>query len=194
MSEMKIYLASGSPRRREFLENIGLDFEVIPSNVEEDMSQKISITKLAKNLAYIKAKDIFDRTTGDRVVIGADSMVYMGKTIFGKPKHIEHARFMLKKLSGCWHRVITGLTVLVERDGVAREYILYDITKVKFIKLSDGMIEEYLKSEEYRDKAGAYAIQGKANCYVEKVKGALSTVIGLPAYKLLKILQLEDVK
>ena len=151
---MKIYLASGSPRRREFLENIGLDFEVIPSNVEEDMSQKISITKLAKNLAYIKAKDIFDRTTGDRVVIGADSMVYMGKTIFGKPKHIEHARFMLKKLSGRWHRVITGLTVLVERDGVAREYILYDITKVKFIKLSDGMIEEYLISEEYRDKAG----------------------------------------
>ena len=151
---MKIILASQSPRRKELLSLMGLDFDVMPSNTEEDMKQKVSPAKLSEILSEQKAKDIFDKTSGNRVVIGSDCMVFADNKIFGKPKDDAEAKQMLKTLSGNWHKVITGLCVYVERDGIVTKYSTHDITKVKFVTLDDVMIENYLKTGEHKDKAG----------------------------------------
>lgn len=189
---MKIILASKSPRRKELLSLLGLTFDVMPSNAEEDMKQKLSIGKLAENLSLQKAQDIFNQTSGDRVVIGSDCMVYVKGKIFGKPKDDDDAIKMLKTLSGSWHKVVTGLCVLIERGGVVTKYCTHDITKVKFVKLTDEMIEKYLKTGEHKDKAGAYAVQGYSGAFVEKLNGNYSTVIGIPTHKLYQILHKED--
>lgn len=189
---MKIILASQSPRRKELLSLMGLDFEIMPSNAEEDMQQKMSYEKLSEVLSEQKARDIFEKTTGDRVVIGSDCMVYVKGKLFGKPKDDIEAVKMLKTLSNSWHRVVTGLCVLIERDGKVTRYCTHDVTKVKFIKLTDQMIENYLKTGEHRDKAGAYAVQGYSGMFIQKIDGNYSTVIGLPTHKLFQILHNEN--
>ena len=189
---MKIILASQSPRRKELLGLMGLTFDVMPSGAEEDMHQKLPIGKLAEVLSEQKAKDIFNKTTDDRVVIGSDCMVYAKGKIFGKPKNDEEAIQMLKTLSGKWHKVVTGLSVLVERNGIVTKYNTYDITKVKFVKLDEQMIADYLKTGEHKDKAGAYAVQGYSGMFVEKLYGNYSTVIGIPTHKLFQILHKEN--
>lgn len=189
---MKIILASQSPRRKELLGLMRLTFEIMPSDTEEDMNQKLPIGKLSEVLSEQKAKDIFNKTTGDRVVIGSDCMVYVKGKIFGKPKNDEEATKMLKTLSGSWHKVVTGLCVIVEREGEVKKYCTHDITKVKFIKLTDQMISNYLKMGEHKDKAGAYAVQGYSGMFVEKLNGNYSTVIGIPTHKLFQILHKEN--
>lgn len=189
---MKIILASQSPRRKELLSLMGLDFEIMPSNAEEDMQQKMSYEKLSEVLSEQKARDIFEKTTGDRVVIGSDCMVYVKGKLFGKPKDDIEAIKMLKTLSNSWHKVVTGLCVLIERDGKVTRYCTHDVTKVKFIKLTDQMIENYLKTGEHRDKAGAYAVQGYSGMFIQKIDGNYSTVIGLPTHKLFQILHNEN--
>lgn len=189
---MKIILASQSPRRKELLSLMGLDFEIMPSNTEEDMHQKMSYEKLSEVLSEQKARDIFEKTTGDRVVIGSDCMVYVKGKLFGKPKDDTEAISMLKTLSNSWHKVVTGLCVLIERDGKVTSYCTHDVTKVKFIKLTDQMIENYLKTGEHKDKAGAYAVQGYSGMFIQKIDGNYSTVIGLPTHKLFQILHNEN--
>ncbi|MBQ7884595.1 MAG: septum formation protein Maf [Clostridia bacterium] len=189
---MKIILASKSPRRKELLSLMGLDFDVMPSTTEEDMQQKLKITKLAEVLSEQKAKDIFDKTSGNRVVIGSDCMVYVHGKLYGKPKNDAEAVAMLKTLSNSWHRVVTGLCVYVERDGNVTKYCTHDVTKVKFVKLSDQMIENYLKTGEHKDKAGAYAVQGYSGMFIKKLNGNYSTVIGLPTHKLFEIMHKEN--
>lgn len=189
---MKIILASQSPRRKELLSLMGLNFECKPRDKEEDMSQKMSIRKLSESLALQKAQDIFNQTNGNRVIIGSDSMVFLKGKIFGKPKSDDEAFQMLKTLSNNWHNVITSLCVLIEKDGKTKQYLTHEITKVKFMKLSDQMIFDYLKTGEHKDKAGAYALQGKSGKFVEKIHGNMSTVIGLPTCKLFKILTKEN--
>ena len=189
---MKIILASQSPRRRELLSLMGVDFEVMPSDTEEDMKQKCSVAKLSEILSEQKAKDIFDKTSGNRVVIGSDCMVYADNKIYGKPKNDDDAKQMLKTLSGNWHKVVTGLCVFVERDGIITKYRTHDITKVKFVTLDNTMIDNYLKTGEHKDKAGAYAVQGYSGVFVEKLSGNYSTVIGIPTHKLFKILHEEN--
>lgn len=190
--QMKIILASQSPRRKELLSLMGLNFECKPRDKEEDMSQKMSIRKLSESLALQKAQDIFNQTNGNRVIIGSDSMVFLKGKIFGKPKSDDEAFQMLKTLSNNWHNVITSLCVLIEKDGKTKQYLTHEITKVKFMKLSDQMIFDYLKTGEHKDKAGAYALQGKSGKFVEKIHGNMSTVIGLPTCKLFKILTKEN--
>lgn len=189
---MKIILASQSPRRKELLSLMGLDFEIMPSNAEEDMQQKMSYEKLSEVLSEQKARDIFEKTTGDRVVVGSDCMVYVKGKLFGKPKDDQEAIKMLKTLSNSWHKVVTGLCVLIERDGKITRYCTHDVTKVKFIKLTDQMISNYLKTGEHRDKAGAYAVQGYSGMFIQKIDGNYSTVIGLPTHKLFQILHNEN--
>lgn len=189
---MKIILASQSPRRKELLSLMGLDFEIMPSNAEEDMKQKMSYEKLSEVLSEQKARDIFEKTTGDRVVVGSDCMVYVKGKLFGKPKDDQEAIKMLKTLSNSWHKVVTGLCVLIERGGKVTRYCTHDVTKVKFIKLTDQMISNYLKTGEHRDKAGAYAVQGYSGMFIQKIDGNYSTVIGLPTHKLFQILHNEN--
>ena len=189
---MRIILASYSPRRKELLSSICENFEIIPSKKEEDMSQKMSIKNLSKSLAKQKAQDIFDQTTGDRVVIGSDSMVCLKNKIYGKPKNKDEAKSMLCSLSGKWHFVISGICVIIERNGKQTTYCDYEISKVKFAKLTQNDIDSYLLKDEYKDKAGAYAIQGLAGKFVEKIKGNYANIVGLGTAKLYNIFKQEN--
>lgn len=190
---MRIILASSSPRRKELLSLMGVDFETIVAIKDEDMAQKMSITKLSKSLSKQKAQEVFEKTTGDRIVIGSDTMVYIGKKLMGKPHSDKQAFDMIKALQGKWHKVITGLCVLVEKDGKKKEYLTFDITKVRFCKLCNETIKDYLTSHDQDGKAGAYAIQGKSGMFIEKINGNYSTVVGLPTHILYKILKNENI-
>src|SRR5574344_632564 len=159
---MKIILASTSPRRKELLSLLGVDFECKSENILEDMTERLNFKKLAKKLSKQKAEAVFNKTTGDRIVIGSDTMVRLGKKLLGKPKDKTDAKNMLISLSNKTHKVVTGLCVLVEKNNCKKEYLYADVTTVKFKKLTEEEIEKYLSTKEYVDKAGSYAIQGKA--------------------------------
>lgn len=190
---MKIILASTSSRRKELLTQMGIEFEVKAPEIEEDMNQKVNFKKLSEILSKQKCEDVFNRTKGNRLVIGSDCMVYINKHLLGKPHSREDAINMLTMLSGKWHKVVSGLCVMVQDKNGTREYLCHDVTKVKFKKLSTLDIERYIDSGEYADKAGSYAIQGGAGMFVEKIVGNLSTVIGIPTHKLHDILKQENI-
>lgn len=192
MKQMKIILASKSPRRSELLNLMGVNFEIIPSDAEENNNQKIKLTKLSESLAKLKAKDVFDKTNGNRVVIGSDTLVSVNGKLFGKPKTKEEAFFMLKTLSGNTHKVITSLSVHLENEGAVKEYTTHDIAKVTFINLTDKEINKYLEFDEYKDKAGAYAVQGRSGMFIKQIKGSFATVMGLPTHLLYEILHKEN--
>lgn len=187
MSETKIILASKSPRRKELLATIFDEFECIPSDKNEDMTKKMKITDLAKNLSGQKAEDIFSKTEGNRVIIGSDTMVVLGNRIFGKPKDENDAFFMLKSLSGKTHKVVTGIYVIKFDYGI--KTVLSDavVSKVKFAKMREDEIWDYIKSGEPMDKAGAYGCQGLARKHIEKIDGDFFAVMGLPVHKTYEI-------
>lgn len=184
---MKIILASKSPRRKELLATIFEEFECKPSDKSEEMTKKTSIKNLAKNISGQKAEDIFSKTEGDRVIIGSDTMVVLGKRIFGKPKNQDEAFSMLKSLSGRTHKVVTGIYV-IKFEGQTKT-IVSDVvvSKVKFAKMSDKEIWDYIKTGDPMDKAGAYGCQGLAKKYIEKIDGDFFAVMGLPVHKTYEI-------
>ena len=190
---MKIILASSSPRRKELLDLIGVQFETMSPEGEEDMTSKMSIYKLSEVLSYQKAKEIFDKTQGDRIVIGSDCMVYQYGKKIGKAKDREEAFKMLSNFSGKWHKVITGLCVMVQNGDRQTTYITHDTTKVKFKKLTSQDINRYLDTGDYIGKSGACSIQGKSGMFVTKIVGNVSTVVGLPTHLLHDILKKEKV-
>lgn len=186
---MKIILASKSPRRKELLDLLKMKYEIKVSNAEETIEKGITIEEQAKRLSYIKAKTIFDETSGDRVIIGSDTMVVKDGIIYGKPKDEKDAKEILKELNGNKHQVITGLAILVEKDGKYQEYLTYDITEVQLKNMSDEEIQNWINTGEAFDKAGAYAIQGEFSIFIEKINGNYSTVMGLPIHKVYDILK-----
>ncbi len=190
---MKIILASSSPRRRELLNNMGVEFECIIPTKDEDMSQKMSIEKLSEKLSLQKAQEVFDNTTGDRIVIGSDCMVYYKNKKIGKAQSRDEAYKTLSMLSGKSHKVVTGLCVMVQNKDKTRLYLTHDTSKVKFNKLSKSAINAYLDTNEYVGKAGSYAIQGKFAMHIQKINGNYSTIVGLPTHKLYEILKIENV-
>jgi septum formation protein len=177
----QIVLASSSPRRKEILEGLGVQFKVISSDIEETVNEELSPPEIAKQLAYLKAKDISNKISGDYVVIGADTIVEYNK-VLGKPKSTEDAYHMLKLLSGQVHRVITGFAIIDCFNQ--KEFIDYDCTNVYFNKLTDEQIQKYIATGEPMDKAGAYGIQGKASLFVSKIEGDYFNIVGLPMFKL----------
>ena len=190
-NRMKIILASKSPRRKELLSLITPDFEVKVSEVDESLEEGLKIEEQIMKLSYKKAKTVFNQTDGDRVVIGSDTMVVMNNKIYGKPQDKEDAFNMLKDLSGRKHEVITGLSILAQKDGKYYEFIDYDITDVYFKNISDDDILAWINTGEATDKAGAYAVQGKFMIHIEKLDGNYSTVVGLPIHKVYDILKKE---
>lgn len=192
MEQMKIILASKSPRRSELLGLMGLNFEIIPSDAEEDNNQKMKLNKLSESLALLKAKDVFDKTNGNRVVIGSDTLVMVNGKLFGKPKSREEGFNMLKALSGNTHKVITSLCVMIEKNGEIKTYTTHHTSKVTFIKLSDETINNYLDFGEYKDKAGAYAVQGRSGMFIKKINGSYASIMGLPTHLLYEILKQEN--
>lgn len=185
---MKIVLASKSPRRKELLSNLGLDFEIVESNFEE-YSTEMEPYKYVMDLSFNKSMNVARHLKEDAVVIGADTVVVFDGTILGKPKDRNEAYNMLKSLSGKFHTVYTGVTIVRTTD---MKYIKdFEVTKVWIKKLEDDLILRYINKGECDDKAGAYAIQGFGALIVEKIEGDYFNVVGLPLSKLSDILKNE---
>lgn len=182
----QLILASGSPRRKQLLEQIGLEFTVVPSAYEEDMTLPMDPEILAKHLAHGKAAEVADKYS-QAVVIGADSMVIFDGEVIGKPKSEDEAKEMLKRLSGKKNQVVTGLSVICRESG--QELAAATITDVYLRAISGDEIEEYVASGEPLDKAGSYAVQDRGGVFVEKIVGDYSGIVGLPLAPLWHLLQ-----
>ncbi len=192
---MKIILASASPRRKELLKLIVPEFEIIVSNIDETLQQNLTVQEQAKRLAYIKAKDIYEKTKGqgDRLIIGSDTIVAKNGKIYGKPKSEQHAKEMIKELlqGDRIHSVITGLSIIVEKEGQYKEYKTYDEVKVFLKEMTEQEIEKWINTGNAMDKAGAYGIQTEFSVHVEKIEGNYTTVVGLPTHKVYDIIKKE---
>ena len=174
---MKFILASKSPRRKEILENLGYDFEIIVAQTDENSDIKDPeklVTELAKRKA-LAVKESQGKT--DKIILASDTVVATESSILGKPKNEQEAREMLELLSGKKHSVYSGICL------IKGEIILADFCKtdVYFDKLDKADIDKYIATNEWTDKAGAYAIQGKASVFVKKIDGDYFNVVGLPA-------------
>ena len=135
-------------------------------------------------MAYIKAKVVFDKTKGDRLVIGADTLIIKNNVAYGKPKDKEDAIRMFKMLKNTDHKAITSLCVLIEKDGKYYEHIDYDITKIFLKDMTDEEIMHWIEIGNPYTKAGGYALQSPFCVFVEKIEGNFNTVQGLPTHKL----------
>jgi septum formation protein len=167
----RIILASESPRRKKLLADLGINFDIIPSKINENISNfNIKPEELASSLAYRKAKNVADSLKYG-LVIGADTIVSFSGEIFGKPISEEDAFNTLKKLSGKVHDVITGMAII---NAKSKEFIIdYEISKVKFSNLSTERIRAYINSKEPFGKAGSYAIQGKGSIFVKRYQDVI---------------------
>ncbi len=188
---MKIILASGSPRRKELLELILPQFEVSVSGIDEELEKELTPQEQATRLAYIKAKDIYKKTNGNRIIIGADTIVTKRGKIYGKPKNRQHAIQMIKELidGEKTHSIITGLCVIINKDGKCKEYKTYDEVKVYLKDMSDNEIYKWIDTGNAMDKAGAYGMQNEFCVFVDKIDGNYTTAIGLPTHKLYDIIK-----
>ena len=183
--KQKIVLASRSPRRKELLRALGLRFQVRASSFEEIDTHE-SPEKVALHNACGKAFEVASLYK-DVIVIGVDTVGAIGRHVFGKPKNDADARRILKILSGKTHEVISALCVLDTRTR--KKYTAIEKTKVTFAKMSREDISAYVSSGEQKDKAAAFAIQGKGALFIKKIDGDYFNVVGLPIFKLGRILK-----
>lgn len=181
---MKLILASQSPRRRELLGLFRIPFEVRAADIDETMDPNLPAKEAVHKVSYRKAMAIAVENDDD-VVIAADTIVVIGNEILGKPRSAEHARQMLKRLSGQVHQVMTGIAV---RRGTGCS-VCTEVTEVFFRELSDKEIDAYIATGEPMDKAGAYGIQGGAALFCRRLKGDYYNVVGLPVCRLYTILR-----
>lgn len=189
---MKIILASTSPRRQELLKTIVESFEIASPHFDENTIIEKRAKKLVEKLSCGKAEAVFAKAQGEWCVIGADTVVCL-KTgeILGKPKNGQHAKEMLRKISGNTHYVLTGVCVLYRRDDSKHKICFVEKSKVTFKNLSEKEIDDYIKTTEPLDKAGAYAIQGLAGKFVKSINGSFSNIVGLPTEQLYEVLLSE---
>lgn len=174
---MKIVLASGSPRRAELLDQLGLEYEVRPADIDETRRPDEPAAAYVERLAREKAAAVDSRGA---VVVAADTVVVHGGRVLGKPGHPEEARAMLRRLQGDTHDVFTALAVA--HDG--RSESIVDVTEVEMLAMTEEEIARYVDTGEPMDKAGGYALQGRGAAYVIGVHGSPFTVIGLPVHLL----------
>ncbi len=183
-ADMKIYLASASPRRKELLKQVGISFKTMPSTVEEKIT-KTEPDRVVEELSYQKAVDVCGRLTGegmeDFVVIGADTVVACWGEILGKPKDKEDAAGMLRRLQGGSHQVYTGVTLAWKYKDMSAMYATFsECTDVTMYSMTEEEIKRYVDSGEPMDKAGAYAIQGLCAAHIQGICGDYNNVVGLP--------------
>jgi septum formation protein len=181
--KQKLILASASARRRELLNRITSDFIAVPSEITEQVTGKPEYR--VYSLARAKVHAVAKHESG--IIIGADTLVVLEDEILGKPCSYNAAKYMLKRLSKRRHTVITGLYVLATESGEYRKSC--ERTDVYFRTLTETEIEAYLESGEYADKAGAYAIQGRASLFIERINGDYFNVMGLPLCRLYLLLR-----
>ncbi len=188
---MSIILASGSPRRRELLEMLGIrDMKIIPAKGEEKAPAGAGPQELVLALSAQKAGEVAAQCGRDDVVIGADTIVWADGRVFGKPHSRSEAVDMLHVLSGRTHQVYTGVTVIKAGQTVSK----YEMTAVRFRPISGREIEAYVDTGEPMDKAGAYGAQGKAALFVSGIDGDFFNVMGLPLCTLGQMLKEQGVE
>lgn len=176
----KIVLASGSPRRKELLSKLGLDFEIITKDTNEDFLSN-DPTEIVEELSMRKAKAVFDTLSYDEVlVIGADTIVYYDGEILGKPSDEAEAKDMISMLSDRTHSVFTGVSFCLRKNGSETFKTFHSETKVTFYPIDKYDIADYIKSGSPMDKAGAYGIQDDFAKHVKKIEGDYNNVVGLP--------------
>jgi septum formation protein len=193
----RFILASASPRRAELLRAAGFTFEIIAADVDEQVRDGESPAQYVRRLAAEKSATasrvarplqgrdpVPQRAARQLIVLGADTTVVVDGAILGKPANDEEVAAMLRRLSGRWHEVLTGISL---RSGAA-EVGRVETTRVRFASLSAADIDWYVRSGEGRDKAGAYAIQGLASRFIPRIEGSYSNVVGLPVAAVVELL------
>lgn len=190
VSSFRLILASASPRRAAILSSAGFGFKTISAAIDETRQRGESAEMYVRRLALEKARAVAERVGrgaagtrgGYTVVVGADTAVVVGAQVWGKPKSSADARRMLRGLSGRAHYVFTGVALIAVAQGRERgsERVFVEKTRVEFVRLSNAEIEEYVRTREPFDKAGAYAIQGLGANFVRRIEGCYFNVMGLP--------------
>jgi septum formation protein len=186
MVKYKIILATTSPRRHGLAQTMGLDFEIVPSKYEEDMSRKMKPKDMVREFSLGKASDVAKKFKKG-IVIGVDTIVVFNGKNLGKPKSDNEAFKMLKSFSGKKQRVISGICLIdCEKGKIIQDF---ETTEVYFKKISDKEIKSYLKTGVHRDKAGGYGIQDLSSIFIKKINGCYFNVMGFPIYNIYKNLQ-----
>ena len=175
---MKLILASASPRRAEILRDAGFTFHVMSSAVDETPYPDESPHDLVQRLADAKAELVAARAVGPAIVIAADTEVVLDGRVFGKPRSTDDGRRMLENLSGRTHSVVTGVSLIRLPDAERVQFV--ETTLVHFARLDPEEISRYLATGEPHDKAGGYAIQGRAGRFIPRIEGDYFNIVGLP--------------
>ena len=189
VSNMRIILASSSPRRQELMKEMNVEFEVVVKPVDERFIGNDNIYEQSMEISKRKAKAVFDGIDDDVIVIGSDTIVLQDGVIYGKPKDYNDAVNMLNIFSDHKHEVISSLCVLVRKDGQIYEDITYDKCDVYVDKMTIDEINEWINSNDVYSKAGAYAIQEGFGKYIKKIDGDYFSIVGFPIHKLYNILK-----
>lgn len=184
---MNFFIASSSPRRIELFKMLGINFEQLKPEIDENIEELIELSpsEVALKIAKDKIINVLKKHdfTRDDVVITADTVISINSRILGKPVNEAEAREFLKLLSGSWHEVITAVCIF--NDGDLNSF--FEVTRVKFRQLKEETVEAYIKLKEPFDKAGGYAIQGIGGLFVEKIEGDFYNVMGFPIGKIFEI-------
>jgi septum formation protein len=183
----RFILASASPRRSELLNQLGLEFEVVPSGIDEVAQEGETPAEHVRRLATAKAGELADRYP-EAWVIGADTIVVINGDLLGKPADESEARAMLAKLSGRKHEVFTGIAVMRKSAEINLSEVV--TSEVIFKDISEEEMDWYVKTDEPYDKAGGYAVQGGGAFFIKEIHGSYTNVIGLPLYEAVSLLKL----
>lgn len=184
LNSTRLILASASPRRSALLSQIGLTFEIFPSEIDEPTPEKdFTPEEVTQKLASLKARVVAERYS-EGLVIGADTLVLFKKQLLGKPKNKADAKLMLSRLSGKSHKVITGMALIDVKKKTEKTWS--EVTKVYFRNLCNSEIDNYIQTGEASDKAGSYGIQGRGAAFVKRIDGCYFNVVGLPLASLVE--------
>ncbi len=182
---MQILLASTSPRRRELLELLGLEFKIVPPTCEETLSPHLSPSEQTRHLARDKAQSVADQYPED-LVIGSDTVIEIDGKLLGKPENMKEAETMLRELHGRIHQVHTGVALIQNASNISIDFV--ETAHVWIKPFEERALKDYLVTEESLGKAGAYSIQGEGAQLIEKIEGDYPTIVGLPLWRTAKIL------
>ncbi len=183
-----LVLASGSPRRRALLQEMGVEFQICVTNTDESQREGEAPEDYVSRLARDKAKVAEEKLGIDTAILAADTIVVRGQRILGKPRDLEHAKQIWQSLSSSSHEVMTAVCLRVEGKPQVRMVT----TQVEFGTITAEQMERYWATGEPQDKAGAYAIQGFASAWVKLIRGSYSNVVGLPLREVNELLSSLD--
>ncbi len=183
---MQILLASTSPRRRELLELLGLQFQIVPPTCEEILSPHLSPSEQTCLLAQTKAQSIADQHP-EGLIIGSDTVIEIEGKLLGKPANMEEAKTMLRELRGKCHHVHTGVALIQQASNFSMDFV--ETAQVWLHPFDEATLKSYLDTQESLGKAGAYSIQGEGAQLIEKIEGDYPTIVGLPLWRTAKVLE-----